>query len=291
MTSAVARSAGLGGPHVDLHAHSTASDGSQSPTALVAAARAAGLSAIAVTDHDTMAGVAEATAAGSALGLRVVPGVELSAMDGEREVHILGLHIERASAIEGALREFRDSRLVRAERMVAKLNELGVPITLQAVLEQAGGGAIGRPHVARVLIGEGWARDSRDAFDRYLGAGKPAYVPKHRLSVAEAIALIHVTGGLAVLAHPGGEGRREVIERFVAHGLDGVEVRHPGHSAEDIARLGTLVDFFGLVPSGGSDWHGSSEGPRVLGAMRVPAGWLDRQDARAAERRAAQQVA
>jgi len=189
------------------------------------------------------------------------------------------------------LRSFRDSRVVRAEQIVAKLNALGVPITMESVLAQAAGGAVGRPHVARALIGEGWARDSRDAFDRYLGAGKPAYVAKVRLSVADAIDLAHVGGGLAVLAHPGPEGRRETIERYVALGLDGVEVRHPGHSAEDIARLGTLVDFFGLVPSGGSDWHGASEGPRVLGAMRVPAEWLDRQEARVAERRAAQQVA
>ena len=276
---------------VDLHAHSTASDGSRAPMAVVAAARAAGLLAIALTDHDTMAGVAEATAAGSDLGIRVVPGVELSAMDADREIHILGLHVEPTSAIETALSEFRDSRFVRAVRMVEKLNEIGVPITVEAVLVQAAGGAIGRPHLARALIEEGWARDSRDAFDRYLGAGKPAFVPKHRLSVAEAIALVHAGGGLAVLAHPGGEGRRDTIERFAALGLDGVEIRHPGHSAEDTARIGALVEFLGLVPSGGSDWHGAADGPRVLGAMRVPADWLARQDARVAARRAAQQVA
>jgi predicted metal-dependent phosphoesterase TrpH len=135
------------------------------------------------------------------------------------------------------------------------------------------------------------ARDSRDAFDRYLGAGKPAFVAKLRLSVAEAIELAHRAGGLAILAHPGPEGRREPIERYAALGLDGVEVRHPGHSAEDISRIGTLVDFLGLVPSGGSDWHGASDGPRVLGSMRVPAEWLVRQEARVAERRASQPVA
>jgi predicted metal-dependent phosphoesterase TrpH len=255
------------------------------------AARAAGLSAIALTDHDTMAGVAEAADAGRQLGVRVVPGVELSAIDGDREVHVLGLHIERAAALETMLSEFRESRHARAEQIVAKLNGLAIPITFDAVLAQAAGGAIGRPHIARALIAEGWARDSRDAFDRYLGAGKPAYVPKQRLSVAEAVALIHAGSGIAVLAHPGGDGRREIVERFVALGLDGLEVRHPGHSAEDIARLGALVDFFRLVPSGGSDWHGAAEGPRTLGVMRVPGSWLDRQDARVSDRRASPQVA
>ena len=291
MTSVPAGPNGAAGQFVDLHSHSTASDGSRSPRAVVAAARAAGLSAIALTDHDTMAGVAEAADAGRQLGVRVVPGVELSAIDGEREVHVLGLHIERAAALETMLREFRESRHVRAEQIVAKLNALAIPITFDAVLAQAAGGAIGRPHIARALIAEGWARDSRDAFDRYLGAGKPAYVPKQRLSVAEAIALIHAGSGIAVLAHPGGDGRREIVERFVALGLDGLEVRHPGHSAEDVARLGALVEFFRLVPSGGSDWHGAAEGPRTLGVMRVPSSWLDRQDARVADRRASPQVA
>ena len=291
MTAGPVRPNAAGGPYVDLHSHSTASDGSRSPRAVVEAARAAGLSAIALTDHDTMAGVGEAADTGREIGVRVVPGVELSATDADREVHVLGLHIERADALEPTLREFRDSRFTRAEQMVAKLNALGVPIALDAVLAQAAGGAIGRPHLARALIGEGWARDSRDAVDRYLGAGKPAYVPKQRLSMAEAIALIHAGGGLAVLAHPGPDGRRDVVERFVSLGLDGLEVRHPGHSGEDVIRLGALVDFFRLVPSGGSDWHGASDGPRVLGAMRVSADWLDRQDARVAERRAAERVA
>jgi 3',5'-nucleoside bisphosphate phosphatase len=286
-----ARPAGPAGQYVDLHSHSTASDGSQSPTALITAAKAAGLAAIALTDHDTMAGVPEAAAAGAALGIRVVPGVELSATDADREVHLLGLHIDRPNALEEALRTFRDSRYLRAQQIVAKLNELGVPISFDEVLALSAGAAIGRPHLARVLIEGGWARDSRDAFDRYLGAGRPAYVAKHRLSVEEAIELVHAGGGLAVLAHPGPGGRRETVERFVAQGLDGLEVRHPGHSNEDAARLGALVDFFGLVPSGGSDWHGASEGPRVLGAMRVPLVWLDAQDARTAARRASDVVA
>jgi len=283
----VARVGGPEGPHVDLHAHSTASDGSKSPAAVVAAAKAAGLSAIALTDHDTMDGVAEAVAASATYGIRVVPGVELSAIDDQREVHLLGLHIQRPSAIEESLQTFRDHRQSRAIQIVAKLNELGVPISFDDVLARAGDAAIGRPHLARVLIDRGWARDSRDAFDRYLGAGRPAYVAKHRLSVGDAIALVHAGGGLAVVAHPGPDGRRETIERFVALGLDGVEVRHPGHTQEDTNRLAALAEFFGLVPSGGSDWHGAVEGPRVLGVMRVPVSWLEQQDARVEVRRSA----
>lgn len=291
MTGAQARSDGPPAPYVDLHAHSTASDGTFAPAAVVRAAKDAGLAAIALTDHDTMAGVAEATVAGAELGIRVVPGVELSAIHAEREVHLLGLHISRPSAIQDALNAFRERRFARAQEIVAKLNQLGVPISFESVQAVAAGAAIGRPHLARVLIERGWARDVRDAFDRYLGSGRPAYVPKARLSVADAIALVHAGGGLAVLAHPGPDGRRELIEAFVAVGLDGVEVRHPGHSAEDTARLGALVDFFGLVPSGGSDWHGATDGPRTLGIMRVPIAWLERQDARVAARVAAGQAA
>ena len=288
MTAARERPAseGLAGRFVDLHAHSTASDGSKAPSAVVAAAHAAGLSAIALTDHDTMAGLNEAIEAGRSLGVRVVPGVELSAMEGDREVHVLGLHIEHVEVLEDTLTTLRDRRFVRAQLIVEKLNEVGVPITFDSVLTQADGGAIGRPHVARVLINEGWARDSRDAFDRYLGAGKPAFVPKHRLTVAEAIDLIHAGGGLAILAHPGSDGRRDAVERYVAIGLDGLEVKHPGHSSEDTSRLGALANFFGLVLSGGSDWHGATEGQRTLGIMQVPAEWLARQDARVTARRA-----
>jgi predicted metal-dependent phosphoesterase TrpH len=238
-----------------------------------------------------MAGVAEAMTAGESARVRVVPGVELSATDEAREVHLLGLHVHRARALDDALREFRERRHTRAVQIIEKLNELGVTVTFDDVIARAGDAAIGRPHLARVLIEGGWARDSRDAFDRYLGAGRPAYVAKHRLSMADAIALVHAGGGLAVLAHPGPDGRRETVERYAALGLDGLEVRHPGHTAEDISRLGALAGFFGLVRSGGSDWHGASDGPRVLGTMRIPMAWLEEQDVRVESRRAASTTA
>lgn len=268
------------GAFVDLHAHSTASDGSRAPGDVVREAKRIGLAAIALTDHDTVAGIAEATAAAEELGLRVVPGVELSAVEGDVETHILGLHLSDTRELEAKLIALRDMRRTRAERMVLRLNELGVRIDFASVLEQAAGGAIGRPHVARAMIAEGWAVDFRDAFERYLGNGRPAYVTKERLAVSEATALIHRAGGLAILAHPSHSGTRERIAAFVEQGMDGIEVRHPSHSAEDTARLAALVEHFSLVPSGGSDWHGSADGPRTLGMMRVPADWLRRQDNR-----------
>lgn len=265
---------------VDLHAHSTASDGSRAPADVIREAKRIGLAAIALTDHDTVAGIPEATVMAEELGLRVVPGIELSAVEGDVETHILGLHLSDTRELEAKLVALREMRRNRAERMVQRLNELGVRIEFASVLEQAAGGAIGRPHVARAMIAEGWAVDFRDAFDRYLGNGRPAYVTKERLAVSEATGLIHRAGGLAVLAHPSHSGTRERIAAFVEQGIDGIEVRHPSHSAEDTARLAALVEHFSLVPSGGSDWHGSSDGPRTLGMMRVPAEWLGRQDSR-----------
>lgn len=263
---------------VDLHTHSTASDGSRTPRDVVRAARELGLAALALTDHDTVDGLGEAIDAGRALGIRIVPGVELSAVEGDAETHLLGLHLADAGRIAAQLRDLRAMRLTRAERIVTRLNELGVRVTLEDVLGESAGGAVGRPHIARALVNNGWATDLRDAFDRYLGNGRPAFVPKDHLAIGDAITMIHEAGGLAVLAHPGPSGTRSRIEALVALGLDGVEVRHPSHSGEDVARLNTLVDHYALVPSGGSDWHGLNEGGRALGAMRVPLAWLCRQD-------------
>jgi len=273
---------------VDLHMHSTASDGSLAPSAVVDAARAAGLSAIALTDHDTLAGLQEAQLAAAPLGVRVAPGVELSAHDGPREIHLLALHVSRADKLESHLLTFRDARETRAQNIVERLRHLGINVDLETVMAEAAGGAVGRPHVARALIRGGHVRDSREAFDRYLGAGRPGFIPKARLEVSEAIELTHSAGAIAVWAHPGQDGRRERLEKFVQLGLDGVEVRHPSHLAEDVKRLGALADFFGLVPSGGSDWHGSAEGPRTIGCMHVPPSWLHQQDVLVARRAAAE---
>jgi 3',5'-nucleoside bisphosphate phosphatase len=272
---------------VDLHMHSTASDGARTPTEVVEAARVAKLSAIALTDHDTVGGVREAQGAGARLGIRVVAGVELSAVEGDAETHLLGLHLELLDEMQEQLESIRAMRITRAQRIVERLNALGVKITTADVLEQAGGGAVGRPHVARAMIAHGWVGDNREAFDRFLGYGRPAYVGKDRLPMSEAIAMIHRAGGLAILAHPGEAGKRARLEALAAEGLDGVEIRHPSHTPEDIMRLGALAAQLGLLPSGGSDWHGTADRVRAIGMMEVPVTWLQRQDEALAARRAA----
>lgn len=269
---------------VDLHMHSTASDGALPPAQVVAAAHNAGLRAIGLTDHDTMAGVAEAVRAAAAVGIRVVPGVELSAHDGPDEIHILALHVTRPGPLESRLAYFRAARELRARKIVERLNSLGLSVDYEAVMVEAAGGSVGRPHVARAMIRSGSVRDSREAFDKYLAAGRPAFVAKERLEIRDAIEIAHAAGAIAIWAHPGFDGRRERVEPLVEMGLDGVEVRHPGHNQEDVKRLTALADFFGIVYSGGSDWHGAREGGRMIGCMHVPSDWLAKQDAAAAKR-------
>ncbi len=273
----------VGGSYVDLHTHTTASDGILPPEQVVEAAAAAGLKAIAITDHDTIDGVAAAREAGARLGVRVVPGVELSASMGENEIHILALDVSKLDRIEQRLSDLRNLRLGRARLIVDKLNALGVGVAFDEVLAQSAGGAVGRPHVARVMVERGFAADLRDAFQRYLRAGAQAFVPKEKLSVNDAVAIAHEAGAIAIWAHPGSGGRRERLERMIEAGMDGAEVLHPSHSAEDVVRIRALVDFFRILPSGGSDWHGVADGFRQLGMMHVPLEWLERHDARRAQ--------
>jgi 3',5'-nucleoside bisphosphate phosphatase len=276
---------------VDLHLHSTASDGAQAPALVVRSAATIGLTALALTDHDTCAGVPEALVEGQSLGIDVVPGVELSVYQDGREAHLLGLHLAHVEELERRLEVFRNARRARAEEMVARLNAIGVRITFADVLAASAGAALGRPHVAKALVDNGWARDFRDAFDRYLGYGRPAYLDKRLLSPGEAVAMVHACGGIVVLAHPGPDGTLERLAPLVAAGLDGLEVLHPSHSADDRARLLTLANHLDLVPSGGSDSHGAPDGTRPIGALPVPVEWLERQRARAEVRRARALVA
>ena len=266
---------------VDLHMHSTASDGSRAPADVVRAAKRAALVAIALTDHDTVAGLAEARAVGEELGVRIVNGVELSAVEGDSETHLLGLHLSDTSVLERGLTELREMRGRRAARIVELLQSQGVQVTLDDVLLQAGAGAIGRPHVARALVADGWAVDVRDAFDRYLAAGRPAYVAKDQLGMRDAIAMVHAAGGLAVLAHPGAAGDAGAARGARSRsGSTASRSSIPSHSPQDTARIRTLAEQLGLLPSGGSDWHGAADGPRTIGMMHVPIEWLTRQDER-----------
>ena len=223
--------------YVDLHTHSTASDGTLPPEQVIEAAAACGLAALALTDHDTIEGVARAREAGERAGIRVIAGVELSAFQDDHEVHLLALHVSQLDALQRRLTELRALRHSRAEQIVEKLNSIGVAVSMDEVLQQANGGAIGRPHIARALMARGAVHDFRDAFQRYLGAQGAAFIPKAKLTIEEAIAIAHEAGAIAIWAHPGDAGRRERLEPLVAAGLDGIEVRHPSHSSEDMKRL------------------------------------------------------
>jgi predicted metal-dependent phosphoesterase TrpH len=271
---------------VDLQVHSTASDGALAPAAVVQAAADAALHAIALTDHDSVEGLPEARAAGDRLGVRIVPGVELSTHFEGEELHLLGLHLADLDAMRNSLAEFQAQRVQRAERIVATLNAHGIPVTMDAVLREAGTGAVGRPHIARAMLAGGWVREFREAFDKWIGWGKPAYMAKEQFDVADAIALVHTAGGLAVWAHPGEMATPARIARLADRGLDAVEVLHPSHPPYLVQRLVEHTEAAGLLPSGGSDWHGTQDGPRKLGGQLVPKVWLDWQDERVAGRSA-----
>jgi len=251
----------------DLHTHTTFSDGTLTPTQLVEHARAVGLKAIAITDHDAVEGVPEGELAGSARGILVVPGVEINTDIPGTEVHIPGYFVDvRAEALCEALRNLREGRVRRAERMVERLHSNGVPVALERVLAIANGvGAVGRPHVARAIVEAGWAENIGDAFEKYLKPGRAAYVPRQRFTPEEAIAVVRDAGGVPVLAHPGASACDERIPEWVRAGLRGLEVDHPQHGPEQVTHYRRLARDLGLVATAGSDFHAPREGAPGLG--------------------------
>ena len=262
--------------HIDLHLHSTCSDGTFSPAEVAWRAIEADLAVISLTDHDSMEGVKAAQEEGEKLGLEVIPGTELSTQVDGKDIHILGYFIEGDHpGLVDCLKTCRGERKNRAERIVKKLNSLGMRIPFEQVLAKAGNGAIGRPHVADVLVEEGFVFSANEAFQKFLGYSKPAYEPKYTLSPAEAIQVIHAAGGLACLAHPGLYGRDDLIPGLVEDGLDGIEVRHTRHGQAEIKRYTEVAEQFGLLPSGGSDCHGDGRGSSVIGTVDVPRRYID----------------
>ena len=227
--------------------------------------------------------MAEAARAGGELGVRVVPGCEFSVKAPWGELHLLGYFLTPGEPrLEQFLAGTRAARQRRAEQMVDRLKRLGLAIALDDVVAEADGGAVGRPHVARVLVERGASADIGEAFDRYLGRGRPGYVEKPLPGLAAVTALVHGVGGVAVAAHLGDHGSEGQIRQFQAQGLDGVEVRHPSHSPATEARLTRIAERLGLGTSGGSDWHGDTElgdAHAPLGGMDVPLEWLERLEA------------
>lgn len=243
---------------VDLHVHTSASDGTDDPVLVVCRAGEIGLEAVGITDHDTVDGLLPAMEAGWAQSLEVIPGVELSTEYKGNEYHILGYLIDFQSAdFLERLRRLRANRTERAFQMVQKLRELGVPITSDQVLAVAGRAAVGRPHIARVLAKEGLVGTIKEAFDRYIGTGCPAYVPRFKCTPFEAVQLIIRARGIPVLAHPGLADGDGIIPELAQAGLQGLEVYYPLHASKQIEHYLNLCSQYGLIPTGGSDYHGA----------------------------------
>lgn len=255
---------------VDLHLHSTASDGALTPTKLIERAAYAGLSAIALTDHDTMAGVEEALEAGRRCGLEVVRGVELSVIDEEQEIHLLGydpLYPEKLSAV---LQEMRRDRYRRIGEMAARLRRQGIPLQDEEIITEAEPAAPGRLHLARLLVKRGYCAGINEAFSTYLKRGRPAYVSRQTLEPGAAIAALHCAGAVPVVAHPGEKGRAR-LRKLVELGLRGVEIFHPDHSPELVRYYRHQAARMNLLVTGGSDFHSDDGYQRSsLGAVTVP---------------------
>lgn len=246
----------------------------------------AGLAAVAITDHDSVAGNAEAVAAGPGFGVEVVPGVEISVNHGSRSYHVLGYFIDyELGTLNGVLEEIRRFRDERNRKIVVKLREMGMPVTLEEIEAEARGESVGRPHVASVLRRRGYVASTEEAFELYLAKGKPAYIDRDRLSAADGIELIRSAGGVAVLAHPGTydwadeSELRRTVKDFRDLGVVGLEQLYPGHTPEDVRLLSGIAAELGLLLTGGSDFHGAAKPEFLLGRgtgdLAVPYGLLE----------------
>ena len=258
---------------IDLHTHSSVSDGTDAPAELVRKALAVGLDVVALTDHDTFDGLDEAVAEGERLGLGVVRGMELSCSRRGSSVHVLAYGVDPASpGLAAEMARVRDGRLGRLAGVLRKLAALGVPVSEAEVMAQVGNSpSVGRPHIADALIAAGHVRDRQEAFDRFLADGGPAHVHRYTIEVDRGIDIVHEAGGLAVIAHPWGRGRERLLPRNVLqdlvrdHGLDGIEVDHQDHDSDIRRRLRALAENLGLLATGSSDYHGTGKLDHDLG--------------------------
>ncbi len=261
--------------YVDLHLHTTASDGVLSPAEIVRYAKAKGLQAIAITDHDTIEGCEEGLLEGNRIGFEVIPGIEISAEYSPGSMHILGFHLDiHHPLLNERLEYLQKARAERNPKMVAKLNQLGINITYEEVLKASGGGQVGRPHFANVLLEKKVVRSFQEAFDRFLRKGAAAYVDKFRFTSKEALHFIREARGVAVLAHPNtlGVSRSSELEKVIAQlvdeGLQGIEVYYPEHSSAEVAQYKALADRYKLLSTGGTDYHGIEKNELDIGVGR-----------------------
>jgi 3',5'-nucleoside bisphosphate phosphatase len=257
---------------VDLHSHTTASDGALSPRELVKLAARHGVRVLAVTDHDSVSGLPEAIEEAARHGVEIVPGLEINCDVPGSEVHVLGYCVDwQAEWFESFLAEQRAERTARVHRIVERLAELGLPLTADEVFAICKEGSPGRPHVAQAMINRGYVKSVREAFDRYLRADGPANVPRRRLTPVDAVAVIRRAHGVPVFAHPGLANRDALIPELVEAGLGGIETYYPEHSAGQIEAYRALCRAHDLVATGGSDYHGPHTGrATTLGSPHVP---------------------
>lgn len=258
----------------DFHLHSTASDGVNSPTWVVERAAANGVRALALTDHDTTEGLREAAKAAARLGLRLIPGVEISTEVGKADVHLLGYGFDPgATRLQEFFRWQREGRLARVEKIVAILREHGMSLETQRIFEIAGEATVGRPHVARALLEKGYVASVQEAFDLWLGNGKPADVNREKLDPEDAIAILHENGGVVFIAHPTymGDDYVEKIRLLQSLGADGIETYYKHYAADTVAGLASLARELGVAASGGSDYHGlGNPDDRDIGDIAFP---------------------
>jgi len=255
---------------VDMHTHTTASDGILSPTALVEQASRQGLTGIAITDHDTLEGVQEGTRQAAACHILFVPGIELSCQWQDRELHILGYWPDTNSEeLMESLKTLQKAREIRASKIIAKLNQSGRTITEKRVRQLSRGGSMGRPHIAMALVEKGYASSIQDAFYSYLNTGGSAYVPRYKVSPIEAISLICRAGGVPVFAHPITASADVLLPELREAGLRGIEVYHPHHNANTERYYAALAESYGLLATGGSDFHNEGLGSRTCSKKTV----------------------
>jgi predicted metal-dependent phosphoesterase TrpH len=273
---------------VDLHSHTIASDGTFTPGELVGEAARRGLRVLAITDHDSTEGLAEALAeAGRHPPLQIVPGIEINCDVEGAEVHILGYYIDYEAAwFQDFCRAQREERRARVLRITSRLAELGMPIDPQEIFALVREGSAGRPHVARAMVAHGYVKTVRDAFDKYLATGKSAHVPRRKLSPADAVRLIRKAGGVPVFAHPGLSDRDGMIADLIGAGMMGIECYYSEHSAAQTGNYLQLCKDHGLVATGGSDFHGPRVRAGTLGVPSVPMAAWEALKAKAAEARA-----
>jgi predicted metal-dependent phosphoesterase TrpH len=257
---------------IDLHSHSKASDGEYPPAKVAALAAAAGVEVWALTDHDTLGGIAEAAEAAAGQGIRLVAGMELSCFLERREIHVLGHFLDpQSEAIRGFEDLLAEHRRVRMGEIVHKLAEVGVAVLPEDIEKYSGGRILGRPHVARALVDRGYVSTVKEAFDLWLGDGKPAFVPRFRLEARDAVALVRGAGGVATVAHPGlSKVERGDLERLKAWGLGGLEVEHPDQNPSMREKYQRLAAGLDLVPTAGTDYHGPAVAPgREFGGVSM----------------------